>query len=32
MKSFKELKCWQQGKVLRNYIKDLILTFPSHEK
>jgi four helix bundle protein len=32
MKSFKELKCWQQGKILRNDIKNLIVKFPDYEK
>ncbi|MCL6219632.1 four helix bundle protein [Zunongwangia pacifica] len=32
IKSFEDLKCWQEARVLRNQIKDLIQTFPDYEK
>ena len=32
MNSFKELKCWQKGRDLRNEVSKLIKSFPSHEK
>lgn len=32
IESFEDLKCWQEGRILRNNVKDLIKTFPSIEK
>ena len=32
IKSFEDLDCWKMGRQLRNEVKDLIKTFPPHEK
>ena len=32
IKSFEDLDCWKMGRQLRNDVKELIKTFPEHEK
>lgn len=32
IKSFEDLDCWKMGRQLRNDVKELIKTFPDHEK
>lgn len=32
IKSFEDLDCWKMGRQIRNEVKDLIKTYPSHEK
>ena len=32
IESFEDLKCWQEARILRNDVKDLIKAFPDFEK